>query len=216
MEFPKSTEFNKRISKQRFYDNLSVTSELKQLFVQQILTIYWRNKIAPSTVNIEAGKEVVEIEIFQLKLNQQNLDLKVLELIDKGIPYHILFLLEYNGLFQACIGYKEIDNTQSNSFKMHNYYQTNWLTIEQLNLQIEGLNTDSVYTNFIRQIAGEYLSIKTSENIKEAIIRDEKQKKLLKQIGKIEAKINKEPQFNRQIKLNEELKKLKKELKGLQ
>jgi len=216
LEFPKSTEFNKRISKQRFYDNLSVTSELKQLFVQQILTIYWRNKIAPSTVNIEAGKEVVEIEIFQLKLNQQNLDLKVLELIDKGIPYHILFLLEYNGLFQACIGYKEIDNTQSNSFKMHNYYQTNWLTIEQLNLQIEGLNTDSVYTNFIRQIAGEYLSIKTSENIKEAIIRDEKQKKLLKQIGKIEAKINKEPQFNRQIKLNEELKKLKKELKGLQ
>ena len=216
MEFPKSTEFNKRIPKQKFYDNLSVTPELKQLFVQQISTIYWRNKIAPSTVNIEAGKEVVEIEIFQLKLNQQNLDLKVLELIDKGIPYHILFLFEYNGLFQACIGYKEIDNTQSNSFKMHNYYKTDWLSIEHLNLNIEGLNTDSVYTNFIRQIAGEYLSVKNSENIKDAIIRDENQKKLLKQIGKIEAKINKEPQFNRQVKLNEELKKLKKELKGLQ
>ena len=216
MDFPKSTEFNKRIPKQKFYENLSVTPELKQLFVQQISMIFWRNKIAPSTVNIEAGKEVVEIEIFHLKLNQRNLDLKVLQLIDEGIPYHILFLIEYDGLYQAYIGYKETNNIKLNTFKIYNYYHTDWLSLDQLNLRIEGLNTDSVYANFIRQIAGEYLSIKTSENIKDAIIRDEEQKKLLNQIRKVEAKINKEPQFNRQVKLNEELKKLKKELKGLQ
>ena len=49
---PKTTEFNKRIPKQKFYDNLTVTPALKKVFVDQIKTIYWRNKIAASTTNL--------------------------------------------------------------------------------------------------------------------------------------------------------------------
>jgi hypothetical protein len=47
---PKTTEFNKRIPKQKFYDNLPVTPALKKVFIDQIKTIYWRNKIAASTI----------------------------------------------------------------------------------------------------------------------------------------------------------------------
>lgn len=49
---PKSAEFNKRIPKQKFYDNLTVSPALKRSFVDQIRIIYWANKIAPSTVNL--------------------------------------------------------------------------------------------------------------------------------------------------------------------
>lgn len=41
---PKSTEFNKRIPKQKFYDNLTVSPTLKRSFVDQIRMIYWANK----------------------------------------------------------------------------------------------------------------------------------------------------------------------------
>ena len=44
---PKTTEFNKRIPKQKFYDNLTVNSALKKVFVDQIKTIYWRTKLQP-------------------------------------------------------------------------------------------------------------------------------------------------------------------------
>ena len=37
---PKSTEFNKRIPKQKFYDNISVTPALKRCFVEQIKNPY--------------------------------------------------------------------------------------------------------------------------------------------------------------------------------
>ena len=104
---PKSTEFNKRISKQKFYENLSVSASLKQSFVDQIKTIYWRNKIAASTVNIAEGKDVEEIEVFEIKLASETIDEGILRQMDKEIPYHILFLLEYDGKYQAWIGYKE-------------------------------------------------------------------------------------------------------------
>lgn len=54
---PKTTEFNKRIPKQKFYENINVTPAMRRIFIDQIKVIYWRNKIAPSTMNLEAGQD---------------------------------------------------------------------------------------------------------------------------------------------------------------
>lgn len=88
---PKSTEFNRRIPKQKFYENLSVSSTLKRIFVEQIKGIWWRNKIAATTINLAAGETVTEIEIFEICLSAPLLNETVLRQIDKEIPYHILF-----------------------------------------------------------------------------------------------------------------------------
>ena len=104
---PKSTEFNKRIPKQKFYDNLSVMPALKKAFTEQIKIIYWRNKIAATTLNLAAGEQVTEIEVFEVRLSAPELDESVLRQIDREIPYHTLFLLEYEGKYRAVIGYKE-------------------------------------------------------------------------------------------------------------
>lgn len=42
----KPTEFGKRIPKQKFYENITVSPALKRVFIEQVKTIYWRNKIA--------------------------------------------------------------------------------------------------------------------------------------------------------------------------
>ena len=94
---PKTTEFNKRIPKQKFYENLEISSALKKVFVEQIKTIYWRNKIAVSTMNLAPGTDVTEIEVFEVKLTEQTLAEGILRQMDKEIPYHILFLMEYQG-----------------------------------------------------------------------------------------------------------------------
>ena len=65
---PKTTDFNKRIPKEKFYENLNVTPGVKKCFVDQIKVIYWRNKIASSTTNLAAGSTVTEIEVFEIKL----------------------------------------------------------------------------------------------------------------------------------------------------
>lgn len=206
---PKSTEFNKRIPKQKFYENMNISSALKKTFIEQIKSIYWINKIAPSTISIESGSEVTEIEVFEIKLNSNVIDEQLLKQIDKVIPYHILYLLEFQDKYQVWICYKEITNKSN---KVNNYYHTEWLNIEEVNLKIDGLNMDSVYENFVRQIAGDILNQNNQETLSESIDRSENIKQLEKQIEALQVKIRKEKQLNRQMEMNAELKRLRKEL----
>lgn len=85
--FPVSTEFNKRIPKQKFYENLDVSPALHRIFVDQIKLVYWRNKLAASTLNIAAGETVTEIEVFEVRLNDSQLDEATPAAVStKGIP----------------------------------------------------------------------------------------------------------------------------------
>jgi len=215
LDLPGSTVFNRRIPKQKFYENLSVTAELKRIFVEQINVIYWKNKIAPSTVNIAAGETVAEIEVIEIRLNQPGLDKRVLQLIDREIPYHILFLLVYEEQAQAWIGYKEQSRGGTAAFKPGTYYNTEWQPVNEISLRIDGLSMDAVYEGFIRQIAGERLEDKTGGGLKDAVARDERRQKLQKEIAALENKVRREKQFNIQVALNGELKRLRKELEGL-
>ena len=215
---PKTTEFNKRIPKQKFYENINITPALRRIFVDQIKVVYWRNKIAPSTINLEAGNDVTEIEVFEVKLNRIPLDVSVLRQIDKEIPYHIIFLLEYGGKYQAWTAYKEKAGSSFSAFKVDTYYHTNWLLEGDLALKLDGLNMDAVYENYVRQIAGDALNATVAgeaESLKESVERSKQIQLLQKQIVTLQKKIRKEKQLNRQIELNAELKCLRKEISEL-
>lgn len=210
--FPVTTEFNRRIPKQKFYENLEVSPALRRVFADQIRLVYWRNKLAASTLNIAASDAVTEIEVFEIRLNEPQLDIAVLKQIDKEIPYHILFILTYDGKAQAWIGYKEAAVSGNNAFKVNRYYHTEWMPEDELHFSIDGLNMDAVYESLVRQIAGDALQADSGESLKESVERDEKKKLLEKQIAKLESKMRREKQLNRQMEMNAELKRLRKEL----
>ena len=171
---PKSTEFNKRIPKQKFYNHLTLSPTLKKVFTEQIDTIIWKNKIAPSTLSLAAGKTVTEIEVFEVNLRSELKDDAVLRQIDKEIPYHILFILKYLDKSQAWIGYKE-ESSGNTAFKVSAYYHTEWETDEDLTLSVDGLDMDAVYENFVRQISGGRLDKSdVTESLKNSVERDDK------------------------------------------
>lgn len=211
---PKSTEFNKRIPKQKFYENLSVTPAMKTAFTEQIKSIYWRNKLAATTLNLAPGKLVTEIEVFEIRLTSPDLDEDILRLIDREIPYHILFLLEYDRKYQAAMGYKEASSSGKAAFKVERYYRTEWLTEEELSLHLEGLTIDAVYENFIRQIAGDRLVGNENTTLKESVEQQKQREQIEKQIVALETKMKKEKQLNRKMELKAEIKKLKMNLEG--
>jgi hypothetical protein len=212
---PQSTEFNKRIPKQKFYENLPVTPTIKRVFVEQIRTIWWRNKIAASTMNLAEGDAVKELEVFEIQLNGPSLDESVLRQMDQVIPYHILFLLTFEDKVQAWIGYKEAAQSGTNAFKVSGYYHTDWLPETDMQLRIEGLSTDAVYENLVRQIAGTALITQTGDTLQETVERTKQRADIEKKIAALEAKIRKEKQLNRQMELNAEVKRLRKELENI-
>ena len=213
--FPASTEFGKRIPKQKFYENLDVSPALRRVFVDQIKLVYWRNKLAASTLNIAEGDAVTEVEVFEVRLNEPQLDEAVLRQIDKEIPYHILFILTYDGKAQAWIGYKEAAASGGGAFKVGNYYHTDWIPEDALDFSINGLNMDAVYESLVRQIAGDKLQADSGESLKASVEREEKKKQLEKQIAALENKMRREKQLNRRMEMNAELKKLKRSAEEL-
>lgn len=210
--FPKPTEFNKRIPKQKFYENIDITPALKRFFVEQIRLIYWRNKLAASTLNLAVGEAVTEVEVFEVRLNTSQLDEAVLRQIDKEIPYHILFILTCEGKAQAWIGYKEAAASGSNAFKVSRYYHTDWVPEDELRFRVDGLNMDAVYESLVRQIAGGALQADSGESLQASVERDETRRQLEKQIAALERKMRKEKQLNRRMEINAELKRLRKEI----
>lgn len=205
---PVSTEFNKRIPKQKFYENIAVTPAMKKAFAEQIKIIYWRNKIAATTLNLAAGEQVTEIEVFEMRLSAPELDESVLRQIDREIPYHILFLLEYEGKYRAVIGYKEAA-TGKTAFKVDRYYSTDWLDEDDLPVHLDGLSLDAVYENFVRQIAGEVLADKNGTTLKESVEQQKQREQIEKQTATLEAKIRKEKQPKKKFELVQKLSAMK-------
>lgn len=73
LNLPASAAFNRRIPKQKFYEELPLTPALRRVFVGQINAIWWRSKIAPATANLAPGRTVTELEVFELQLAQPSL-----------------------------------------------------------------------------------------------------------------------------------------------
>ena len=210
-DLPKSTEYGKRIPKQKFYEKLDISPAVKKAF-EQIRIIYWRNKIAPSTMNLAPGTAVTEIEILEIRLRTPELDEAVLRTIDREIPYHLVFLLEYEGTYRAVTGYKEEAGSGRAAFKVERYYRTDRLPPEALSLAPVGLTTDAVYENYIRKIAGPALIETENTTLKESVENQKERERLQKEIAALEAKMRKEPQLNRKMEIKAKIKTLKTQL----
>ena len=187
---------------------------MKKAFVEQIKIIYWRNKIATTTLNLAAGEQVMEIEVFEVRMSAPELDESVLRQIDRKIPYHILFLLECDGKYRAVIGYKEAAAGKT-AFKVDRYYSTDWLDEDDLPVHLEGLTLDAVYENFVRQIAGDALGAGESTSLKDCVEQQKQRELLEKQIAALEAKIRKEKQPKKKFELVQQMKALQKKTETL-
>ena len=221
---PESTTFNRRVPKQKFYENCAVSAALKRSFVDEITAIWWRNKLAATTLNLAKGAVVTEIEVFEIELANGHLNEEVLRQMDRMIPYHLLFVLTFENRAQAWIGYKEASGTGANAFKVSRYYHTDWMPREALCFSLAGLTLDEVYENLVRNIHAASQPAQTGRDglravawredlpISANIARDTVRARLEKQIAALEAKMRKERQLNRKMELNAELKRLRKEL----
>ena len=208
LSLPKSTEFSKRIPKQKFYDNLDISPALKKSFVEQIQAVYWRNKLAPSTINLNAGERVTELEVFEIELTSQELDEAVLRQIDKQIPYHILFVLSYGDKAKLMVCFKEAAESGSNAFKVNRYFSTPWVNHEDAAVQLKGLDLDTVLDNIIKDIGN--IQIEEGNTLGQQIQVNTEQEKLEREIARLEKLARKEAQPRRKLELVQKINELKK------
>ena len=211
---PEATTFDRRVPKARFYEHLDVPASARRALTGQVKTVWWRNKLAASTLHVAAGKSVTEIEVFEIELQAETLDESVLRLLDAQIPYHILFVLTREGRAQAWIGYKEAAGGGDKAFKVVKFYHTDWMPREALRFTLDGLDLDAVYAGLVRAVRGgaDAADGQPASALADDVARDIRREKLGRQIAALEKKLAAEKQPRRKYDLVHELRRLKGEL----
>ena len=199
IELPKECIVDKFIPKKIFYEKVSLSSNLKQEFVDKIDKIYWKYKISEDTLNISKTENVEEIEILELTLKEKVNCQNIIKVITRNIPYIILFEIYYNDEVQYAIKHND------------DFYFTNWN--EKINFNFNGIDLNIVYENIIRSVTN---ISEQSNNIDEELEKDKKLKEVQKEIERLENKMKSEKQFNKKVELNKQINEIKKLLKRLE
>lgn len=206
-DLPKSTEFGRVIPKNAF-DEYTNTNQ-KKLISDNVLRITWTHKLSPETTNLKA-KEVKEVQLFLFELKAKS-DLKnILKIIDKAIPYHVIFNLQFENEVKIITSAKHDHQTKSNESVIDCIFESNWMSVSESKVKINLKESlDTLFINFCSQLTGR---INQSNNYVEFVSMEVEIKSVESKISNIESQIKKEKQFNKKVNLNLTLEELRKEL----
>jgi hypothetical protein len=195
---PKQTQVNKSIPKNAF--DSYINSKQKKLFVDIIERIRWTNKLSVETINLE-GKKISEIQIFEVALRQKDNIEKLLEIIDKSIPYHIIFVLNFEDQVKISVAQKHLHPTNENNTVIDWTFKSEWLNKDLIKYQLNLKGTlDSVIKDFCIQLSGKKEDVDLSLN--ELVEKESQIEKLEKEINKLKSQIKRTKQFNQKVELN--------------
>ena len=210
LKFLRTTIVGKPVPKNAFYKHLEVNAKMKQHFVDDVVSIHWLYKLAPSTINMEDGKLVHEIVAFSAVLKSKYCPDDVFLFIDQNMPRHVVFILEYENRYKVLLNYKEWKDGQNGQFKIIKTFVTEWLTDNQLLLTLEGQNMDALYEALAGQVSG--FGTKKAEDIKRIVELEGLIDKAKREVETIQKRIRNERQLNRQMELNGEARGIKKQI----
>lgn len=200
---PKSTKIQKVIPKNAFdsYTN----AKQKKLFSDKIQRITWANKIAFDTVNI-TGVDVSEIQLFKIELKEKTVIKDLLSIIEKSIPYHIIFWIEFADEFYISTSVKHLHPQNENLAVIDYTFTSDWKLVEDNTYKIELKNNlDWIFKNFCDQLT----SVDTeTKSISDLVDKQKNNDAILKEIEKLKSEIARCKQFNKKVELNLKLKAL--------
>jgi hypothetical protein len=206
-QYPVRTQVDKSIPKSKFYSEGGANTRVERLFIEQIESIYWANKLSSATMNIESQEDLREVQIFSVNARVEMLDIEIFRYIDKLIPSPIIFEVYFQDKVKVIAAYKRLNQADNSKVVIGDYFQTEWLPIERQDLPLF-LRLSELYEFLISQL----LPNKTNASSLADKMRLNQEIALLEtRIKQLEQQLKREKQFNRKAELNINLLKLRDE-----
>ena len=198
-QLPPATAINKPLYKKAVFEKFNLKAAERERFDADISRMALVAYVAPSRVPaLKEGQEVKDFYVLQVILKQRDYDTKNIMLLQKLIPQHILFALEYGEETQFCIFHTRLQ-------------QSEWIRNSEATIPLNGLSIDDVWNNIVASIGN--LDATSEESIEQQILNREEREKLLQQIELLEKRCRIEKQTRKKYELHQQLIKLKEELK---
>ena len=213
LNYHKDVVVDRIVPKTMFYKFMEVNPRMKVRFVNDVEKITWLYKLSANTLNVTSSDDLVEIDVFVATLKQQDCPTDLFTFIDTNMPHHIVFILEYDNSYMILLNYKDwADNTHT-KFKITKSFASLWMDENRLSLEIQGQSLSRVYENFVAQVSGigEHKAGAMAEivDLKKCIAAMEAE------LQNLQKKMRKEPQYDKQVKMNKQVKAKRHELDEL-
>ena len=189
---PETTEIRQFISKAAIYRKFELNNSQQTSFDEDIKKITIVNEISSQTVKL-SGNDDNSFFVLEIQLKHKDYDKKNIERLSKLIDQNILLILTYEDEARLAV-FKTI------------LHETEWKSLEEINLTLNGIDFDSMWENVIRSVGG--IEAKEETTLEEQISLSIEKSKVEKQIDALKKKMKNEKQFNRQIEIKAEIKKL--------
>jgi hypothetical protein len=212
--YPKQAAFERVLPKSKIYEHSKPSNAVKELFIKQVEKIVWQYKLSPETINLPAKPGVSEIQIFAIALKTPGLSEDVLRCIDQAIPLPIIYQLIFEDRIKVKAAYKRPSDAAASKWVVDGYFETNWLpnNTERAELPI-ALDLAGLYEQMLRRLLP--LPPQTGETLKAQVERLGLLRSKQNECRKMEARLQKERQFNRKVELNAQLRVLQAALEKL-
>lgn len=214
MEFfdlPYNTIIQRFVAKSLF-DSVTNTKQ-KAMFTNDIAKIMWCNTLSSETTNLPHN-EIEEIQIFSIELKGKKEIKSILEIIDKTIPYHIIFIVSFADEVYLSASAKHPSPLNDNKSVIDWTYTSPWFKKTENTYSIKlKKDIDTVFFDFCRQLSPQ--SNSSIKNIADLTAYNSRVSALSKEIEQLKKKIFSCSQFNKKVELNLKLKELEQELRIL-
>ncbi len=212
--YPKQAAFERPLPKNKIYEHAKPSTAVREQFVTQVDKIVWQYKLAPETVNLPARPGVPEIQIFAIALKMPELSEDVLRCIDQAIPFPIIYQLTFEDRIKSKAAYKRPSDADASKWVVDSYFETDWQLsgAERSELPV-ALDLAGLYDQMLRRLLP--LPPRAGETLKAQVERLGQIRSKQNECRKMEARLQKEQQFNRKVELNAQLRQVKLELANL-
>lgn len=236
LKYPERCIVSRVVPKTMFYKFMEVNPRMKSRFVNDVVNITWLYKLSASTLNVTDSEDMKEIEVFVVNLKRRQTEshqaclngrgvkefafakqpdcpTDLFTFIDTNMPHHIVFVLVHDSSAMLLINYKDWTDNTHTKFKIRQAFASPWMPMADLELTVQGQSLPRIYDNFVAQISGigEHKAGAMADivTLKKQIATAEAE------LASLQKKMRKEPQLDRQLAMNKQVKAKRKQLEEL-
>ena len=109
---PTQTEVKKQLPKNAIYTKFQLNTAQKEKLDSDIARLVIVNEVLPTTINIEAGKEIKGFFVVHVALKKKEYSESTIIQLSKLIPQNILFVLEFEDIVQLAVYHTKLMHTE--------------------------------------------------------------------------------------------------------
>ena len=213
LNYPEKTIVNRVVPKTMFYKFMEINRRMKVRFVNDVVSITWLYKLSSETLNVTASEEMKEIEVFVATLKQPDCPPDLFSFIDTNMPHHIVFILQHEDNYMFLLNYKDWADATHTKFKITQSFTSLWVGREDLSLDIQGQTLNRIYENFLAQVSG--IGVHKAGAMAEVVGLSKRIAAMETEIQNMQKKMRREPQYDKQLQMNKQVKTRRKELERM-